>query len=183
MNCESMNELLGHDHTSLGEMFDALFAALEACDVLESHVRLDRFWARLGMHIRAEHLHLFPAILGALEERPTGAGSEGLSLETAQGLIAQLRRDHDFFMHELAGAMKLLRAMRTDSDARNNPPQFEDLRARVTAVNNRLTAHNQLEEEDVYRWADALLAPTSRADLVLRVQEELENIPPRFDDV
>ncbi len=31
--------------------------------------KLDIFWARLAMHIRAEHLHLFPVTLKALESK------------------------------------------------------------------------------------------------------------------
>jgi len=68
-----MNDLLGHDHTDLGESLSELFAALNAGDVEKSYERLDMFWARLAMHIRAEHLHLFPAILRTVEEHPPGA--------------------------------------------------------------------------------------------------------------
>ncbi len=177
-----MNDLLGHDHTDLGELLSELFAALNAGDVEKSHARLDMFWARLAMHIRAEHLHLFPAILRTVEEHPPGADGDAPSLATAQSVIAQLRHDHDFFMHELAEAIKALRALRANPDARNISRQLEDLRERVAALSRRLEAHNELEEKQVYRWTDALLAPAESADLAARVREELDNLPPRFTD-
>ncbi len=177
-----MNDLLGHDHRDLGESLSELFAALNAGDVEKSHARLDRFWARLAMHIRAEHLHLFPTILRTIEEHPPGADGDAPSMATAHSVIAQLRHDHDFFMHELAEAIKALRALRANPDARNISRQLEDLRERVAALSRRLEAHNELEEKQVYRWTDALLAPAESADLAARVREELDNLPPRFTD-
>lgn len=177
-----MNDLLGHDHSDLGEILGELFAALDAGDVERSHARLDRFWARLAMHIRAEHLYLFPGILRRIEAHPQGADGDAPPLSKAQSAIAQLRHDHDFFMHELAEAMKLVRALRANSDARNISRQLEDLRERVAALSRRLEAHNELEETQVYRWTDTLLAPAERADLVARVRKELDNLPPRFTD-
>ncbi len=43
-----------------------LKSALHAGDVEASHTGLDLFWARLAVHIRAEHLQLFPAIIDRL---------------------------------------------------------------------------------------------------------------------
>lgn len=177
-----MNDLLGHDHRDLGQLLGELFAALDAGDVEKSHVRLDRFWARLGLHIRAEHLHLFPAILRTMEEHPQGADGDAPSLSKARSVIVQLRHDHDFFMHELAEAMKLSRALRANPDALSVSRRLEYLRERVAAVSRRLEAHNELEEKQVYRWADALLVPAERADLAVRLREELDNLPPRFTD-
>ena len=52
-------------------------------------------WARLAVHIRTEHLHLFPAI--------------ARRVNAAERAIDRLRADHDFFMRELAQAIAILR--------------------------------------------------------------------------
>ena len=66
---------------------------------------LDLFWARLAIHIRAENLHLFPALANAPASRFTGKG--GLpTRDEAHNVLLQLRSDHDFFMKELAEMIK-----------------------------------------------------------------------------
>jgi hypothetical protein len=61
-----MNNLLASDHDELDELLDKLFASFDASGSVEQiYQKLDLFWARLAVHIRAEHLHLFPLILGA----------------------------------------------------------------------------------------------------------------------
>lgn len=66
-----INESLASDHAELDELLGELFAAFEAGEIELIYRTLDLFWARLAMHIRAEHLHLFPAILGAFESGQT----------------------------------------------------------------------------------------------------------------
>lgn len=61
-----MKEQLARDHGELDLLFAELRVAFEAGDIREIHLRLDLFWARLAVHIRAEHLQLFPAIVRAL---------------------------------------------------------------------------------------------------------------------
>ena len=58
--------LLAEDHAALGELLRAFLTQLDEGDTAGAFVHLDLFWARLAMHIRAENLHLFPAILNAL---------------------------------------------------------------------------------------------------------------------
>ena len=172
--------LLAHDHVNLDGLLSDLITALDAGDSGLSLARSDLFWARLAMHIRAEHLHLFPAILGALGEK--GRGQVGItpSLVEAQEAIEELRLDHDFFMRELAAAVKLLREPSATSDAELVALKLKDARAKITAVSERLVAHNQLEESRVYLWAGELLSRHEQAALAKRVQNELENLPPRF---
>lgn len=55
------SQRLADDHGALDEVLSQLWKALDTGDVLVSHDKLDLFWARLAVHIRAEHLHLFPA--------------------------------------------------------------------------------------------------------------------------
>src|ERR1043165_845632 len=115
--------LLAHDHISLDGLLRDVIAALDAGDAQRSHARLDLFWARLAVHIRAEHLHLFPAILGALREKRGGKIAAAPSLAEAQEAIEELRHDHDFFMRELAGAVQLMRTLfaKNESEPRARP--------------------------------------------------------------
>jgi hypothetical protein len=66
MSPEASNQLID-DHVALDRMLKELKAALARRDVIAGHAKLDLFWARLAVHIRAEHLHLFPAVLSHLE--------------------------------------------------------------------------------------------------------------------
>src|SRR6185369_7637975 len=105
-----------HDHAELGNLLNQLEAALEANDVEQTHSTLDLFWARLAMHIRAEHLHLFPAILRALNETDRVNSGTTPSKSQAVNAIEQLRSDHDFFMHELGRAMATMRELVASRD-------------------------------------------------------------------
>jgi len=105
---------LSDDHHSVSEVLEQLLAALENKDVQTSHSRLDLLWARLAVHIRAEHLHLFPTVLNRLTETTDDPAVPGLS--EAQSIVENLRADHDFFMHELARAIGLLRELRKTND-------------------------------------------------------------------
>lgn len=108
-----MAERLARDHASLDRLLDELRAALDAGDITRSHERLDLFWARLAVHIRAEHLQLFPAVLNALTENKESDVSKTSFLSQAQHTIDELRRDHDFFMHELSRAIIVMRELLT----------------------------------------------------------------------
>ena len=111
------------------------------------------------MHIRAEHLHLFPAAL---------TRSERL-VET----IRELHSDHDLFMRELAGAVRLLRA----SDA-SDPSVLAGIRESLVGVQRRLVLHDQIEEEKIYGTIDP--ADPEAAALTRSVHAEITNLPPRF---
>src|SRR5215217_4271194 len=99
---------LSDDHDAVSEVLDQLLTALENKDVQTSHSKLDLLWARLAVHIRAEHLHLFPAVTDRLTDS---------DLSEAQAIVKNLRADHDFFMHELARAIGVLREL-PGSDAK-----------------------------------------------------------------
>lgn len=114
-----MPDLLERDHEEMDGVLGALLLALDHGDQDESFARLDQLWARLAMHIRAEHLCLFPAILGAPQALLSGRGGAP-RLEEAQSAIGVLRSDHDFFMHELAKVINRMRALKTTSDTGNN---------------------------------------------------------------
>lgn len=175
-----MNDQLAHDHRDLGKLLGEVRIALEAGDITRGHSRLDFFWARLAMHIRAEHLHLFPAILRALSETGRDDAANSPSLSQAQKVIEELRRDHDFFMHELSRAIATMRSLSASKDQQLAAQALEDVSARIIAVEARLAAHNTLEESQVYLWTESLLSSTEQSQLAARVHEELRNVPPRF---
>jgi hypothetical protein len=58
---ELMASVLAHDHSEIDTLTRDLLAALEEgdklqVDKLQVFARLDLLWARLAVHIRAEHL-------------------------------------------------------------------------------------------------------------------------------
>src|SRR3954470_13269106 len=105
---------LEDDHHSLGELLSRFQATIANRDVKTARAALDLFWARLAVHIRAEHLHLFPSILNASTD--TGDLAGGPSMRQAQATINALVDDHDFFMRELSSAISVLREALTLDD-------------------------------------------------------------------
>jgi len=174
-----MNNLLVKDHSELDSVARSVLVALDSNDAALVHRKLDYFWARLAMHVRAEHLHLFPALLRAHEFLPPEKKSR-LSLKSVESQITRLKTDHDFFMRELGQAVKQIRDLKK-SDQVANPSKLVEVREKLSGVLRRLEAHNELEESEVYRWAETLLDPAERAELENRMEKELENLPPRFE--
>ena len=179
-NTQRLERLLAGDHAELDELLRALDDALAGGDAAAAFARLDLFWARLAMHIRAENLHLFPTILAALADESEKFERLTSALSEARANIAQLRVDHDFFMHELARAVKVLRDLiRTPGDecALN---VVRDVSQSISVLAARLAAHNRLEEERVYRLPAILLGAAEQAELAANVERELGKLPPRF---
>lgn len=179
-----MNQLLADDHAELDSLLDDVLAALDASEAQSAFQKLDLFWARLAMHIRAEHLHLFPAVVGAIETRKLAAENVSPpSLQAAQDAINELREDHDFFMRELSGAIKQLRGLHENRLTESEIIKvITSVRETIAAVSRRLEKHNEREESRIYEWADALLSEPERAALNERMKKEIENLPPRFGD-
>ena len=163
-----VESLLEHDHQSLDELFVELDLALTKPDDARGLELLDLFWARLAMHIRAEHLHLFPA----LQKAASKTSSKSIpARKEVEKTLTRLRSDHDFFMKGLAQLMK---------EARERGTGAGDFRKRLAVIRKRLETHNQIEERQVYLWPSLLLDETAVAALEERVRLELENLPPRF---
>jgi hemerythrin superfamily protein len=161
-----MDKLLPDDHKAVGKILKQLLAALRKNEVAASYAKLDLLWARLAVHIRAEHLHLFPAVI-----RCSPDSSE------AESLIEQLRADHDFFMRELADAVNTLR------EQPNNPSDKTRLAPvlhMILEVEKRLSNHNEIEEKQIYRWASTLFSEPQQEELAARMNAELESRPSRF---
>ena len=93
--------ILESDHEELDRLLGQTLQAIDSVHCREAYLALDYFWARLAIHIRAEHLSLFPAVR-AIAERNEG---DGYSLCDIPKLLDDLRHDHDFFMVELARAI------------------------------------------------------------------------------
>ena len=159
MNTGSEARLLD-DHNSVSQLLRQLLTALDNKDVRATYSRLDLLWARLAVHIRAEHLHLFPAVLSRLTE--------------AQPVVERLRTDHDFFMRELARAIGLLREL--------DETKLDAVGDTVREIAKRLATHNDIEEKQIYHWASTILTEPEQTDLAARINAELENRPPRFSE-
>ena len=150
---------LSDDHQAVSEVLTQLLTGLKNKDVKASHSKLDLLWARLAVHIRAEHLHLFPAVISRFTE--------------AQSVVETLRADHDFFMTELARAVNTLREHPTSLE-------LNSVLDVVLEVEKRLANHNEIEENQIYRWAGTILTEPEQIDLAARINAELENRPSRF---
>lgn len=176
-----MTKLLVDDHAAVDALFRDLWREFDGGGTRGVFEKLDYLWARLAVHIRAEHLHLFPALLAA------SVGSQGVGADAApapeevRAAVEHLREDHDFFMRELAGAVNAARELA----AQDGPPERERLlqiKGRAVAVAERLAEHNRLEEEQVYRWPLTLLAESELDAARERIRREIENLPPRFSE-
>ena len=161
-----VQQRLADDHHAIGEVLTQLLAALESKDVQRSHAKLDLFWARLAVHIRAEHLHLFPAIASRVVE--------------AQPEIEGLRADHDFFMSTLAQAIGILRELPRRMITPGDEAKLEAVAGIVRDIEKRLEFHDEIEESQIYRWASIILTQPEQSDLLSRIDAELENRPLRF---
>ena len=173
----SVESLLEHDHASLDQLFIELDAELTKPDIARAFELLDLFWARLAVHIRAENVHLFPALTDAPASLFTGEGSLP-SFEEAHSLLLRLRSDHDFFMKELAQIVKLMREIVASKQARLK--KAKEVKQRTRIVKKRLEAHNRLEEKRAYLWPALLFDENTVSRLHSRIRHELENLPPRF---
>jgi hypothetical protein len=170
-------QLLTDDHSALDELLRQLQEMLDSGDVAASHDRLDLFWARLAVHIRAEHLHLFPAVINSL--CLTGDNVPP-TLNDVQDAIERLRDDHDFFMRELAQAVGILRNIVKTEDRATVNNAMRIVSDAVLAIERRLIIHNELEENQIYRWATTILSEQEQTDLATRINAELTNRPSRF---
>ena len=162
------HEQLSNDHHAVGDVLQQLLTALDNKDVKTSYSKLDLLWARLAVHIRAEHLHLFPAVTSQ-------------STSEAQAVVEKLRIDHDFFMREFARAIAILRELllqKTTTPA--DEAKLAVVGEAVRKIDKRLAIHNEIEESEIYRWSSIMLTEQEQSDLLARINAELENRPPRF---
>ena len=176
------SEILEHDHKQLAEVLRELTAGLKRGNEDQTFQLLDLFWARLAVHIRAENLCLFPAILEAPREIFL-KGGDLPTFEETKTILERLKADHNFFMDELAKAVKTFREILAKDKSRQQvdvDAEFAGIRDRVEAVSLRLESHNVLEEDQVYKWPGLILSESELQDLQAAIRHELENLPGRF---
>jgi hypothetical protein len=174
--------LLRDDHAEAGALFKELDSALGAGDTRRAFALLDLAWARLAVHIRAEHLCLFPAILDALALLPKDQSEVVVTLDEAQAVVAQLRDDHNFFMNEFSSAIKTMRELLAAPDDQSEAQRLRGVRQKIATISSRLEKHNDLEEAQVYRWPDQILNKAQQTRLMAQLRREIRNLPPRFAD-
>lgn len=171
-----MNQLLTSDHRELDVLLEQLYSALDSEVSTDIFERLDIFWARLAMHIRAEHLRLFPAVLAAAHSSSDPSVSE----DSIKLTLSQLQREHDFFIRELAYAIRLSRDLVV---AKKRPKQtVANIRRIVVGVNELLESHNMVEESQVYVIAEELIPKSAKKEITASIQNELNFLPPRFEN-
>src|SRR5215831_2930040 len=161
------DEQLIADHLALDELLQQLQLALVGNELDDTRTKLDLFWARLAVHIRAEHLHLFPLVLASLGSQPPTSATAP-SVSEAEGVIATLQSDHDFFMSELAAAVKIIRTLTAASDPAGVKAALQEIAHKVKLVVQRLLTHNQMEENQIYRWTSIVLTVEQQAELARR---------------
>jgi hypothetical protein len=176
-----MTKHLVDDHAEVDALFRDLWREFDSGDAREVFSKLDYLWARLAVHIRAEHLHLFPALLAASERRRNEEVDDVPATGEVRQAVERLRGDHDFFMRELAGAVNAARELAAQ-DVLPDRERLLQIRGRAAAVAERLVEHNRVEEQQVYLWPDALLDRADLETLRAGVLREIENLPPRFSE-
>lgn len=167
-----VQSLLEDDHASLDQLLTEVEEQLSKSQTSRAFELLDLFWARLAMHIRGEHLHLFPALRDNAQQF-SGKGRLPAFAEV-EAALEVLHADHDFFMKELGDMMKIARATPVDAAVAS------DFLDRLSSIRKRLETHNQIEEQQVYLWPSLLFDETTVSELNDRLKHELENLPPRF---
>ena len=176
---EHVDEQLIADHHSLDKLLQQLKRALAQRELEDTRAKLDLFWARLAVHIRAEHLHLFPRVLNSLE-RKQHLPASAPTTAAAQASIISLQTDHDLFMSELALAVKIVRGLAAGSDPSALAAALHEIAEKVEQVARRLVTHNEMEENQIYRWVSIVLSNDEQVKLWRQISRELQNRPPRF---
>ena len=157
-----IENLLEADHAAISRLLEKTLDGFSA-RTDDRFQRLDMFWARLAMHIRAEHLHLFPAVMS----------SPGTSPHVTR-IIARFRGEHDDFMRELAAIVKSAgKTVLSVADP-------EDLLARLRDLGSRLNDHDRTEEETIYASDRLRLEPDEYRRLAEKIRHEITALPPRF---
>ena len=164
MTSTADRSMLSDDHRDVDLLLADVLEKLRSVNSRAAFDALDLFWARLAMHIRAEHLHLFLAVMKFAQIHP----------ELPEKL-ERLRRDHDFFMHELADAIKAMRSMTAELENE----VVQKTVSRLEEIEKRLEEHNAIEEETVYPLQRRLSAADAE-QLSRSIGKELQNLPPRL---
>lgn len=171
-------ENLDRDHKLMEDVLEDLAGILQRQDLNRAFELLDLFWTQLTVHIRAENVCLFPAILTA--PRSSFSADRGLpSYEEVKTTIDTLREDHRFFVEQISQALRQIRELtaQTGEPQPDSESQLFEIRRRMITVANRLREHNRLELQRVYPWPELLL-PAEEYELLKAVLTgEVEKMP------
>jgi hypothetical protein len=178
---KTIPSFMQQDHEELAELLQELYRELDEGEVVRSYQLLDLFWVRLAVHIRAENVCLFPAILNAPLDR-FGSTNDLPTIDRARATVARLREDHNLFMNKLTTAIKITREVLEAGGEIDVAGKLELVRENVVAVAEVLEEHNSVEEKEVYKWPRALLTESELARLESAVRMEIGNLPPRVAD-
>jgi len=163
----------------LGEILDQLKIQLTKPDLPLAFETLDLLWASLAVHIRAENICLFPAVLNAPRNK-FGESNNMPDFEQVKATVDDLRSDHNHFMSELGVAMKEMRSLIVHPEHYSVAGVVAVLRRRLDNLEELLERHNEKEEELIYLWPSLLLDDESLSQLELGLVTQIENMPPRF---
>ena len=177
---QDVEQVLAEDHESLDELLQSLLTDFHVGDPSATFARLDLFWARLAMHIRAENLHLFRSIVNVVQADNYVPEDKIVEREIVVESVNSLRADHDFFMHDLASAVNAMRECLVSKDPVKETEVRQEVWRLINGVSERLKSHNRVEEEFVYGLPEKLLSVVKQVELAAEVRRELENLPPRF---
>lgn len=85
-------------------------------------------------------------------------------------------------MLKLAAAIKQMRELR-ETNLPDESERLSIILKKIAEIRRRLKPHNRLEESEVYLWGEMLLNSSELTSLNERMQKELDNPPPRFDEL
>src|SRR5204863_3401568 len=122
-----------------------------------------------------------PAVLDGLTSN-SAEPAFSPTFSDAETSIYQLRVDHDFFMHELAQAIGSLRDLLKATERHAVDDGIRRVRDTVLEIQKRLIVHNEIEENQIYRWVRTILNAKEQVDLATQIDAELANRPPRFSE-
>ncbi len=165
--------MLTHDHSEIDALMETIVILFSSGAPEPIYKAIDLFWARLAIHIRAEHLHLFPALTEASRLLDSAEAA------AIKNWIEELHEDHNFFMREMIGAIKTMRQVIANADG-DELSRLGEVKERIGNVRRRLIVHNEKEETEIYSLVDRLLVPDAVIMLRAKMKRELDNLPPRF---
>ncbi len=171
--------VLINDHESLNKLLLELMGLVRRSDFRWSFELLDLFCAQLAVHIRAENVCLFPAILNAPNNRFTEAGLEITALRET---IEKLKHQHSMLTEELKKSASLMRELLDNVENGENGGLTDAMAKSLTAVGILLAEHQELEEREVCPAAKLVLDPAEFVRLEEAVEQETHKLPDDLDE-
>lgn len=178
ISIKDAESLLAHDHEDLNLILEELNKVFSLKDLDKALEVLDSFWGRLAVHIRAENVFLFPALLNVLNDTEKVSHPElsDMKRKEISHMLAELIEDHNYFMKQLIPVVKKLRTLCKNRDSTG----LSEIQNSLIPVFERLEKHNEIEETQIYRQAKLLLKPAEQIELNQKIDQDLKNLPARL---